>query len=149
METKKYNFTNPAGEVIQIDLERWIWGVVFKDGTEMHQFTDEGVFHQIGEVDQSQVTMFTLYQPEGMGDGRIDFIVPVDEETGELKEVSLIHKYRNIVFDAATPEEKRHRIYIFGWKLKGQTPIYNFVLPNDTIVQSTDQNPKISEIVQK
>lgn len=149
MDTKKWNFTNPdTGELEQVPLERWIWGAVYEDGTEMHQFDDNGVFHRIAEIDQSKVVMWVLYQPQGMGDGRIDFIVPTEED-GTRKECALIHKYRNIIFAANTPEERRERIYIFGFKLKGQKSFYNYVMPNGTIVQSTDENPKLSHLAQK
>ena len=149
MDTKKWYFTNPdTGNREEVELENWIWGAVYTDGTELHQFDDNGVFHRIGEIDQSKVSMFVLYQPEGKGDGRIDFIVPKDED-GNLKEVALIHKYRNIVFQAGTAEETRRRIYIFGYKVKGQSPHYNFVMPNGTIVQSNgDQQPQLAAIAQ-
>ena len=148
MDTNKWTYTNPdTGKTEEVELENWIWGAVYKDGTELHQFDDNGNFHRIAELDQKQVVMWVLYQPKGKGDGRIDFVVP-KEEDGELKEVALIHKYRNIVFNAGTPEEKRERVIIFGFKLKGQKSFYNFVLPNGNIVQSTDENPQISKFVQ-
>ncbi len=126
----------------EVELEKWMWGVVYKDGTELHQFDNDGIFHRIGEVDQSKVTMFTLYQPETANDGRIDIIIPED------KEVALIHKYRNVVFNAGTPEEHRKRIYIFGYKVKGGLPHYNFVMPNGTIIQSYgDQQPQLSQMI--
>jgi len=149
MDTKKWKYTNPdTGETEEVALERWIWGAVFEDGTEMHQFDDNGIFHRIGEIEQSKVVMWVLYQPQGMGDGRIDFIVP-REEDGSLKEVALIHKYRNFIFAAGSPEETRVRAYVFGFKLKGQKSLYNFVMPNGTIVQSTEENPALSKFVLK
>lgn len=144
MDTKKWNFTNPnTGENEEVALEKWIWGAVYEDGTELHQFDDNGIFHRIGEVDQSKVNMWVLYQPKG--DGRIDFIIP-QEKDGKLKECSLIHKYRNTVFNAGTPEEIRKRVYIFGYKIKGCLPHYNFILPNDKIIQTygTDVIPSVA-----
>lgn len=144
-----YNFTNPdTQEVEQVPLEDWIWGALYDDGTELHQFTDDGIFHRIGEVDQSKVNMWTLYQPEGKGDGRIDFIIPTEED-GKKKEVALIHKYRNLVMQAGTPQEKRYRVYMFGFKIKGQKSFYNYVLPNGTVIQSTEDNVALSQFVQK
>ena len=140
MDNQKWTCTNPdTGEKEEVALEKWIWGVVYKDGTELHQFADGGVFNRIGTIDQSKVAMFTLYNPEGHGDGRIDILIPAD------KEVALIHKYRNVVFNAGSPEETRRRIYIFGYKVKGGLPHYNFVMPNGTIVQSYgEQQPKLA-----
>ena len=147
MENKKWTFKNPDTKKIEeVILENWIWGAVYEDGTEFHQFDDNGNFHRIGEIEQSKVVMWVLYQPKG--DGRIDFVVP-REEDGKLKEVALIHKYRNIVLEAGTPRETRHRIYIFGYKLKGQKSFYNYVMPSGTIVQSTEDNPALSQFIKK
>lgn len=154
---RKWTYKNPdTGKDENVVLENWIWGALYEDGTEFHQFTNDGIFHRIGEIDQSKVKMWTLYQPEGKGDGRIDFIMPREDvpedapkgTVGALKECALIHKYRNIVFNAGTPQEVRHRIIIFGFKIKGQKSFYNFILPNGNIVQSVDENPKISQFVQ-
>jgi len=147
MEQKKYIYKNKeTGEVTLVDREVWCWGAVYEDGTELHQFDDNGIFHRIGEIDQSKVSMWVLYQPQGMGDGRIDFIVP-REEDGTLKDCALVHKYRNIVLEAGTPQETRNRIYMFGFKIKGQKSFYNFVMPNGTIVQSTEDNPKLAHLI--
>lgn len=134
---QKWTFTDEEGVKHEVSLEKWIWGVVYKDGTELHQFDDNGVFHQIQEINQSEVAMWTLYEPKG--NGRIDFVLP------EEKEVALIHKYRNFIFNAASDTERRARVYVFGYKVKGGLPHYNFVMPNGTIIQSYgDQTPKLS-----
>lgn len=128
------------GKEEEVKLERWIWGVIYKDGTELKQFDDQGVFHQIAEIKQSEVRVWVLFKPEGKG--RIDFLVPDD------KEVALIHKYKNYVFNVGHDDEKKSKVYCFGYKVKGQAPHYNFVLPNDVIIQSFgEQDPNISELV--
>lgn len=136
-DNKKWHF-NRDGKTEEVELERWIWAVLYKDGTELHQFDDSGVFHQIGEVDQSQAKLWVLYQPNG--DGRIDFVIP------ENTEVALIHKYRHFIFNAATPREYRRKAYVFGYKVKGGLAHLNFVLPDDRIVQSYgEEQPKLTE----
>ena len=111
----------------EVKLERWTWGVVYKDGTELHQFDSEGVFHQIGEVAQDNVKMFCMVKSDGSGK-RID--LPL--ESG----MRLIHKYKMV---------KAHylpdfvRIYCFGYK-KGDHYHFNFILPDDRLVQSTFEN---------
>jgi len=47
-----------------IEPERWIWGVVYKDGTELHQFGNDLIFHQIKEIKWAEVKMFTMYKLE-------------------------------------------------------------------------------------
>jgi len=119
-----------------VDLEKWIWAVLYRDGTELHQFDDLGIFHQIGEVDQAKVRMFSLYEPHGKG--RIDLIVP--------EGAKLVHKYKWYVFDAATPHESRKKVYVFGYKLGNDTHL-SFVKPDNTIIQTiNNNNPKLSEL---
>lgn len=118
------------GKAEKVALERWIWGVVYDDNTELHQFGNDGYFHQIGEVDQKRVKLFAMYQPNGTGDGRIDILIP------EGKEVSLIHKYKIYVFAAGTPEERRDKVYAFGYKVKGGHTHINYIMPNGTVMQS-------------
>lgn len=126
---------NVDGKIEEVTLERWVWGVVYKDGTELHQFDERGVFHQIKEIDQDNVAMWVLYKSESVnGTERIDIVLPTDQS------FKLIHKYRNFIFNANTPEQKKVRVYMFGYHIKGDRPRYNFIMPNDTIVQShTDQ----------
>ena len=157
MENKKWTYTNQEGVTEDVALENWIWGVVYEDGTELHQFDDNGIFHRVGEIDQKRVVMWVLYQPKGKGDGRIDFIIPredVPEDApegtiGALKEVALIHKYKNVVLNAASPQESRHRVVVFGFKIRGQRSVYNYIMPSGTIIQSVEANPQLSQFVQK
>ena len=136
---RKWHFTTEEGNKEEVALERWVWAVLYKDGTELHQFDDNGVFHQFKEIDVENVRLWVLYQP--LGNGRIDFVVP------EGKEVSLIHKYRNFIFAAGSPNETRQRAYMFGYKVKGGQPHYNFVMPDDRIVQSYGEDqPKLTEM---
>jgi len=92
--------------------------------TELHQFAPDGTFHRIGEVEQDRVALFVLYNIQDPQKKRIDLVV-----TDGMK---LIHKYRNV---------KPHymdnfiRVYMFGYKLGSQYH-YNFVLPDDRIIQS-------------
>lgn len=122
-ETSKF----PAFEEIEVQPERWVWGVIYKDDTELHQFGDDGIFHQIGEVKQDQIKMAVLYRYGGPLERRID--IPWRDG------MKLIHKYRNIVLNAGNLQEKRIKIYIFGYKYGDQYNL-NYVLPDDRMVQS-------------
>lgn len=45
-----------------VELNQWVWLVVYKDGTQLKQFDDNGVFHNFTkEVDQSQVAVLVVY----------------------------------------------------------------------------------------
>ncbi len=133
MDNQKWIFSQD-GKSEEVALERWVWGVVYQDGTELHQFDNSGVFHRIGEVDQDRVSLFVLYKSIDMGK-RIDIVVP--------EGARLIHKYRNYVFNAGTPQESKARVYVFGYR-SGKHYHYNFVLPDDRIVQSVDDEVKLT-----
>jgi hypothetical protein len=132
METKlpaKFIYINEKGIGEEVSLEKWIWGVVYEDNKEIHQFevTPEGrgVFHRVGEVDQSRIKLWVLFKPGT--EKRIDIVLP--------KGAKIIHKYRKYRLDIGTIAERCETVYIFGYKYKGKEYL-NFIMPNDTIIQS-------------
>jgi len=117
------------GKEIEAAPEIWTWGVIYKDGAELHQFEDGpecGTFHQFQEIKQDEVEMFVMIKT-GAPWKRIDMVV-------EGKQI--FHFYRNIILSAATSEERRIKIYCFGWKNKNGETAYHFILPDDRIVIS-------------
>lgn len=113
--------------VVHPAVERWAWGVVYKDKTELHQFGPDGIFHQVKEIDQDRVEMFTLYET-GSGNGRIDLLVPPGAK--------IVHLYKMYsLFDEQTKTRRKVRIYVHGYILNG-TAHYNFILPDNRIVQA-------------
>ena len=140
MDEKKWVFKRQVdGKEVEenVMLENWAWMVSYKDGTHLQQFDDKGIFHQVGEIKQENVLLWSLYQTNGQN--RIDLIIPQD------KEVVLIHKYKNYISSA--DETKSARVVCFGYKAKGQTAHYNFILPNDMIIQTIgDQDPNIGDL---
>ena len=128
-------FLEKETEKIEVELERWIWCVVYHDGTELHQFeivNGEGVFHQLNKIDQEKVWMWTLIKPDMSK--RIDISMP---QGGKI-----IHKYRNIERRVDGVLTNRERIYIFGYKDGGHCH-YNFILPDDTVIQSNTDATKV------
>ena len=115
----------------KVDPERWGWGVIYKDNTELHQFDDSGTFHQFDEIDVPNVKMFTMYRLDDMSK-RID--MPICEG------MQFFHFYRNI--------RQSHtgfvRIYVFGWK-KGEETTYNFILPDDRMIVSSVDNVDLAQ----
>ena len=123
-----YKHTNKDGETKEIPPERWAWGVIYKDGTTLHQFDRDGIFHQIGEIDQDKAKTFIMYET-GAKDNRVDIALPDGAK--------IIHKYRNFIFNFGTAKERKEKIYMFGFKVGNQTH-YNYILPDDRIVQSNE-----------
>lgn len=126
---------NKTNEEVQV--ERWVWGAVYNDNTELQQFdVATGLFHSVTEVDQSKLKMFTMYATfdnDNM-DRRVDIMLPEGAQ--------VFHFYRNTVLEAGTENEVRFKIYVFGYKYKGATH-YNFILPNDKLIQSVEDLPEI------
>jgi len=123
-------FDENEKKYIEVPIERWVWGVVYRDGSELHQFGNDGKFHRIGEVKQEEVTMATIYRYDNMKK-RID--IPFREG------MKLIHKYRMVkpgAYDSVNAGPNGFvRCYMFGYKYGGAHS-YNFILPDDRIVTS-------------
>ena len=111
----------------KVVLERWGWGVVYKDGRELRQFGKTGDFHRFSEIEQEHVRMFCMFRTDNMAK-RIDVLIPAGAK--------IIHKYVN-----TRPFYKKEfvRSYCFGYKL-GSHHVYNFILPDDRIVMSNTDN---------
>ena len=112
-----------------IEPERWVWGVIYKDNTELHQFSKDLVFHQIKEIEWINVKMFTMYKLEDMKK-RIDMVV--------MPDMQVFHFYRNI-----RPAGVDHfiKVYVFGYKIRETSKVcYNFILPDDRMIISDQDN---------
>ena len=127
---------NDSKNKIEVPIERWGWGVIYNDNTELHQFEDkepEGVFHRIQEIDWSNVKMFSMYKPNDIRK-RIDILV--------TPEMQVFHFYRNI---RPFYSEGFLRVYVFGYKIKGTAEtVYNFILPDDRVLVSSKDNVDLS-----
>ena len=110
----------------KIKEERWAWSIVYEDETELKQF-DKGIFHQVGEIEQDKIKLAVLYKLNDPSK-RIDIVWQ--------KGMRLIHKYRNI---KPYYLETFVKVYMFGYKI-GNKYHYNFVLPDDRIVMSSEDN---------
>ena len=109
--------------------EKWVWGVIYKDDTELHQFGSDGAFHQIKEIRMDDVKLFTMYKLEDMSK-RIDMVVS--------PEMQLFHFYRNI---KPWYLDRFAKVYVFGYKIRGTSKkCYNFILPDDRIIVSDKEN---------
>lgn len=132
--TMEYTFARD-GVAEVVTPERWSWGCVYKNGTELKQFGDNGVFHQFKEIEQEEVTMFVMYKLDNP-DVRIDTIV--DSRT------QIFHFYRNLVLNMATEDERTVRVYVFGTKntITGAMQ-YNYILPDGRILQANHDLPDL------
>lgn len=100
---------------------------VYPKCDELHQFSKDGTFHQIGEVDQDRVKMFVMYKPENPMK-RID--MPIQPG------MRLIHKYKNV---KPFYLDEFVRVYMFGYK-DGDQYSYFFILPDDRMILSNRED---------
>ena len=117
------------GKEEEVQLEKWCWRAVYADGSILQQFGDDGIFHQVGEIEQEKVRIFCMYPSDGSGPG-FDLVVP--------KGGKVLHKYRQYVFHAEK-EKKMVKIYVFGYKM-GNHYHYNFIMPDGRLIQSIEEN---------
>ena len=122
-------FFNRDGVQEKVSEERWKWRAIYKDGSELMQFGRDGVFHQIGEVDQKNIKEFVVYNVDLQK--KITMVFP--------SRAKIIYKYKHYIFNEGSKAEYRAMIYEVGYKLDGRYH-YNFILPDDNIVQSNSEN---------
>ena len=131
---KQYKYKNEKGEIENVQLEKWCWSVLYKDGTELHQFDKDGNFHRLAEINQREVVLFTMYKAER--NGRYDIIMP--------ENARIIHIYKNIHAHYFENFNKTVRIYMFGYRTgkdeKDFEYHYHFILPDDRMIISNKEN---------
>jgi len=129
----KYTF-NRAGKEEEVKLEKWIWGVVYDDGSELRQFENTGKFHQIKEIKMSKVKLFTMHRSDDIKK-RIDLVV--------MPDMQIFHFYRNIKL-AGT--DHFIKVYVFGYKIrKTSKTCYHFILPDGRLIISNVNNIDLSK----
>lgn len=127
MQTYKF-YRKETNQWENVIPEKWQWEANYFDGKFLKQFDDNGIFHQFREIEQSSLGLFKM----------------VNSETGKTftlifqpQKMKLIHFYRNIVLDARTQDERKIRIYCFGFEKKflGRTQkTILAIMPNDNLV---------------
>jgi len=110
------------------DIEHLIELPAQYEQDELHQFGNDGVFHRVGEIEQHRVELFSLFKADSIMTNRIDLVF--------TKGMRIIYKYRNV---KPYYLDDYVKIYMFGYKLDGRYH-YNFVLPDDRIIQSSFDN---------
>lgn len=126
---RNYIFQRPeTGQVESVYKERWCWEAYYIDGSLLKQFDDSGFFHQFREIDQSKLLSFKMVNHESLPAFTLIF---------NPKTMKLIHFYRNIVLNVGTSEEKKIKIYCFGFEKKffGRTQkSLMAIMPNDELI---------------
>jgi len=113
----------------EVQAQKYGWGVVYKDGSELKQFGDDGIFHQFQEIDQEQVEMFVVYELENLTK-RYDFMVTA-------KRTNLFFFYRTLKLEVGGENERDVRVLVFGYKdLPTDHKHYCWLLPDGRCIQT-------------
>jgi len=124
-----YIFQRPeTGQVENVIKERWCWEAHYIDGSLLKQFDDNGIFHQFREIDQSKLLSFKMVNHERENVFTLVF---------NPKAMKLIHFYRNIVLNVGTNDEKKIKLYCFGFEKKffGRTQKFLMaIMPSDELI---------------
>lgn len=132
-------------KIEEVEKERWGWSVLYKDGSELHQFDENLKFHQFKEIEMDKVKLFCMNK---LSDPYKWFYIPVNDR------IKIFHFYRNI---RPANSSVFYKIYVFGYKFKGsnkydqngnvvkQNAVYNFILPDDKIITSPVDNVDLTK----
>ncbi len=119
-------FCDDGGRDVEVELERWGWKVWYEDGSTLSQFGEDGRFRRFDEIERKRVATFAMIKTDGSG---LAFEIAVTPE------MRIFHRYVVQILDAGTPQERRVRIYLFGWNVDGAAANF-YIVPNDTVVTS-------------
>lgn len=121
----------------KVEPEKWRWGVVYQDDTELLQFGVDGIFHQFKEIEQDKVKMFVMYKMGDEAGNRIDTVI--DPETTQI-----FHFYRNLILEVGTENFRKVKVYVFGTKNKITGAMhYTYILPDDRLIQADYDVPHL------
>ena len=130
-------YFNENGEDIIIPLEKWAWHVIYKDGSELHQFEpDRGAdgklrFHQFQEIDLDNVMVFEMINTENPA---LRYSIDCSEGIGQI-----FHFYRRTRLHMGTDDEQHVTFYCFGYKVN-DVSLYHFILPDNRIVITSNRD---------
>jgi len=122
-------YRESTGEWEEVPREMWRWQAQYTDGTSLAQFDDKtGIFHQFKEIQKDKLKAFIMES-----DNYPPFVLVWDPDW------KLIHFYTNYCLNHGRADEKKFRVYCFGYEQKGHKVIF-MLMPDGTTVITDDHN---------
>jgi hypothetical protein len=90
----------------KVELVLWVWEVIYKDNSRLFQYGEDGIFHQIREIDQSKLAVFSMRNVET--NQRVCLFFKEGKK--------LFHEYENAIINIGTKKEEKLRAFIFGFE---------------------------------
>lgn len=113
-----------------IELERWVWVVTYRDGSQHYQFdSSNGTYNNFGSIDLREVSRITMLCPENGKTYSVD--VP--------KGATLVHRYDNIIQQPLGGTMVQYRLYCFGYETAESKKLFT-ILPTDIVIHGEVDN---------
>ena len=117
----QYIFTRDGKDEV-VEPEIWQWEAYYRDGSILRQFEqpengqENGRFHQFHEIDTKELVTFKMVNWPDEGDlpNFPVFVLPFDAQS-----MKLIHYYLHTGLNVGTPDFRKYKWYVFGYKSKG------------------------------
>jgi len=117
-----------------VEPQMWRWEAFYNDGTFLKQYADDGIFHQIGEVDQLKLSVFKMVSSQFSQ----VYAVPFDPNS-----MKLVHKYIQTRMLIGTDQESSITSYCFGYQTKNLRQNHQhllIIIPNGEAIICGDEN---------
>jgi len=104
----------------------------------LKQFGDDGIYHQFSEIDQKRLAVFKMVSRE------FPQVYTLLFSDSEMK---LIHFYRNTILNAGTEDERRLRLYCFGYEKRIGEKVHKVIMmiaPSNGLIVT--ENPDLVSI---
>jgi hypothetical protein len=115
---------------IPVDLERWRWEVLYKDGTGIEQFDAEGRFHPFSDIDRNKPIHYVQMVNDDHAPMRIFW-------RDDYKLISFT--YRPFCLNFGAPDEIYGKIYFLGFQC-GREKMMWAIMPDDAIILIDDMD---------
>lgn len=117
-----------------VEEEAFKWVVTYADNTQLFQFDDITLkFHQFREIEPKLIRSFQMKARDQ------DIVYTILPPVGS----KLIHFYKNFIYNAGTPHEKRSRAYVFGYEQNIAGKVYKtlwVISPTGELILTDDPN---------
>jgi hypothetical protein len=113
-----------------IDLEKWVWVVTYRDGSQHYQFdSSNGKYNNFASIDLASVAKITMLCPENGKTYTVE--VP--------KGATLVHRYDNIIQQPLGGQMVKYRLYCFGYETEDSKKLFT-ILPTDVVIHGEVEN---------
>lgn len=126
MEYKFFRISTKEWE--KVDLVDWVWEAKYKEGkADLKQYGDDGIFHQIAEIDQRKLKVFVM---RSIRTGHVTLMM-------FPKGAKLVHLYQNHILEYGSPDQRNIRIFVFGYELP-DSKVIMAIMPDGSLVHTNN-----------